>query len=112
MSSTRIEYDITELVEMLDIYGDAQLLHYKPKEKANGQAAPLISSGPVDADARLAAMQHKGAGDSSIHLTQLHVTGSLTRAGCLIDDTVALVLARTKEVAPQPNNWDWEQERV
>src|SRR5262249_2581522 len=57
-------------------------------------------------------MEHKGAGDSSIHLTQLHVTGSLTRAGCLIEDTVERVLARTKEVAPQPNSWDWEQERV
>src|SRR5262249_48570549 len=66
--------------------------------------------GPVDVEARLAAMRYMGHGLASIHATQLAVTGSLTRAGKRIEETVARVLARTREVAPANETWNWDKE--
>jgi AAA domain len=66
--------------------------------------------GPVDVEARLAAMRYMGHGPASIHTTQLAVTGSLTRAGKRIEETVARVLARTREVAPATETWNWDKE--
>jgi hypothetical protein len=70
--------------------------------------------GPVDVDARLAAMEWQGAGDSSIHLTQLHVTAALTSAGEPVTETVEKVLAATRAVAvgdPDHGKWNWGMER-
>src|SRR5262249_31067136 len=119
---------------MLDLY-QLPLLHYKPGEapkgngKANGQAAEFNfkQSGPVDVDARLAAMEYKGRGDSSIHSTQLSVTGALINRGEPVDYITDGVLAETGRVADQdtpkdeneakeqgklaPSKWDWDKER-
>jgi hypothetical protein len=70
--------------------------------------------GPVDVDARLAAMQWQGAGDSSIHLTQLHVTAALTSTGEPVTETVEKVLAATRAAAvgdPDHGRWNWGMER-
>jgi hypothetical protein len=110
------EYDITEFADMLDLYGERALLSYKPypeKSTANQQAASS-SLGPVDVGARLAAMQWQGAGDSSIHLTQLHVTAALTSAGEPVTETVDKVLAATRIAAagdPDHGRWNWGMER-
>jgi hypothetical protein len=110
------EYDITEFADMLDLYGERALLSYKPypeKSNANQQAASS-SLGPVDVGARLAAMQWQGAGDSSIHLTQLHVTAALTSAGEPVTETVDKVLAATRIAAagdPDHGRWNWGMER-
>jgi AAA domain len=116
IESTGAEYDITEFADMLDIYGERPLLNYKPRfEKSNvNQQATLSSSGPVDVEARLAAMQWQGAGDSSIHLTQLHVTAALTSAGEPVTETVEKVLAATRAAAvgdPDHGKWNWGMER-
>jgi len=104
------ECDISEFADMLDLYGNRALLEYKEKE---GEPRLALSAppGPIDIAARLAAMQYGGAADTSIHFTQLAVAASLTRAGRPIAETVERVLARTQEVAPENEKWDWEKER-
>ena len=118
-------YDITELEDMLDLYGHP-LLHYAPGKgpKSNGHAtngqafdftAPLSSDGPIDVEARLAAMRFQGVGDSAIHTTQLQVTASLTGAGRPVTETVARVLAATAAAVdgdPRCANWDWREEEL
>src|SRR5262249_53006819 len=98
-------YALTEIEAMLDLY-QSPLLHYRPGEapkgngKANGQAAEFdFGRGPVDVEARLAAMEYKGAGYRSIHSTQLSVTGALLNRGEPVDEIVARVLAETGRVA-------------
>jgi hypothetical protein len=59
-------------------------------------------------------MQWQGAGDSSIHLTQLHVTAALTSAGEPVTETVEKVLAATRAAAvgdPNHGRWNWGMER-
>ena len=66
---------------------------------------------PMDADARLAAMSYQGAGDASIHNTQLAVTASLLTAGENLDDVVEIVLAATRAAAGADGaNWNWTRE--
>lgn len=107
------DYDISEFEDMFDLYGDRPLLTCKSKE-VNSVPSSNGSNGPVDVGARLAAMRWQGAGDSSIHLTQLHVTASLTRDSHPVEQTVERVLAATREAAkgdPNHSKWDWEAER-
>jgi putative DNA primase/helicase len=64
-------YDITEIEDTLDLYDEREpLLHYKPSAdgaaRTAERAAPAYS-GPVDVEARLAAMRFEGPGESSIH---------------------------------------------
>jgi hypothetical protein len=116
LETTGAEYDITEFADMFDLYGHA-LLNHKPKLdgiNANQERLLSSSSGPVDVEARLAAMKWEGAGDSSIHSTQLHVTAALTSAGEPVAETVERVLAATRIAAtgdPDHNKWDWDMER-
>jgi len=117
LESADAEYDITEFADMLDLYCERPLLSYRPKPEisnANPHQAAPSPLGPVNVDARLAAMQWQGAGDSSIHLTQLHVTAALTSAGEPVTETVEKVLAATRAVAvgdPDHGKWNWGMER-
>lgn len=66
---------------------------------------------PLDADARLAAMAYQGAGDASIHNTQLAVSASLLTRGEPVDDVVDLLLAATRAaVGADGANWNWTRE--
>jgi hypothetical protein len=118
LESTGTEYDISEFADMFDLYGGRALLSYKAavpeKCDADQPTAAPSSSGPVDVEARLAAMKWKGAGDRSIHHTQLHVTAALTSAGEPIVETVERVLAATRAAAlgdPDHGRWNWGMER-
>ena len=74
------------------------------------EAARLLSfKAPIDVQARLAAMEFKGDGDTSIHSTQLSVTAALTIAGWDEDDVVETVLEATKAAVPG-RNWNWVAE--
>jgi hypothetical protein len=108
--------DITEVESLLDLLGDKPL--FTPLEQAtNGHdrtEGPPRSSGPVDVEARLAAMQFQGPGNSSIHLTQVPCTASLLRAGVPVDDVVAQVLKATRRAAagdPGAAAWNWTTEQ-
>jgi phage/plasmid-associated DNA primase len=66
---------------------------------------------PIDVEARLAAMMYMGAGDSSIHLTQLAVTASLLNSGMAKADVVEIVLVATKKAAGLYGaRWNWKRE--
>jgi RecA-family ATPase len=65
---------------------------------------------PVDVEARLAAMDWHGAGDASVHATQLSVTASLLNAGLPRDEVVEQVLASTM-TKPYANQWNANTER-
>jgi putative DNA primase/helicase len=72
-------------------------------------AKRLAFKAPIDVQARLAAMEFKGDGDTSIHSTQLSVTAALTIAGWAEDDVVEAVLEATKAAVPG-RNWNWVAE--
>ena len=58
-------------------------------------------------------MQFEGAGEASIHQTQLSVTASLLRTGIALDETVRQVLEATRTAAandPRTSKWNWQRE--
>ena len=56
-------------------------------------SAQIAAGGPaVDVEARLAAMTYGGAGDASIHATQISVTAALLNRGVPADEAVRTVL--------------------
>lgn len=66
---------------------------------------------PVDVERMLRDMTYGGIGDTSIHRTQLLVSGSLAnRPGWSDEAIVELLMARTQEVAPVGNRWNWKYE--
>jgi P4 family phage/plasmid primase-like protien len=65
---------------------------------------------PIDAEARLRAMQHKAPGDAAVHQTQLQVTASLLQAGLGVDEVVERVLEATQEAVEGRPDWDWDRE--
>src|SRR5262249_28496756 len=88
------------------------LLTQRPKQ-GNGAGEPFAAyagngATPIDVAARLAQMRHGGAGDASIHKTQVQVTAALLERGVAIDEVVAKVLAATKLIGDPA--WDWAKE--
>lgn len=63
---------------------------------------------PINVEARLAAMEHGGAGENAIHQTQLSVTAALLSAGEDVEDVVERVLEATRAVGHE--SWNWVQE--
>jgi hypothetical protein len=110
-------YDISELVEMCELYDDRRLLTRREVPKANGHdtAADVPDNKePIDVDARLANMSYKGAGLSGIHVTQVQCTASLLRSGVPVEDVVAHVLQATRRAVandPRVADWDWTAEQ-
>jgi hypothetical protein len=104
-----VRCDLCDVEAYLDLVeGNSSLF----SSRAEPESAP--SAGPVETDARLAAMQFQGDGDRSIHLTQLHVTASLTGIGRPVEETVERVLAATRAAVandPRCNDWNWDRER-
>lgn len=64
---------------------------------------------PLDVEARLAQMEHRGEGDRSIHMTQLSVTASLMSRGTGEDEITERVLAATREAVGDAK-WNWKKE--
>ena len=76
-------------------------------------ARPGQDKPPIDVEARLAAMQFEGAGDASIHQTQLSVTASLLRTGVALEETTRHVLEATRAAVandPRAGKWNWRRE--
>ena len=74
-----------------------------------------LDAGPVDVDERLRAMRFGGAGDNTVHPTQLVTTASLLRSGLSFDETVRIVLDATKEAVAgdrRASSWDWDAEQL
>jgi len=105
-------YDLDELRDWLE---DVRPFIARKQAAPNGNPfldVELPGSGAaVDVEARLAAMRHKGPGDSSIHQTQLVVTAALLNRGCPIDEIVSKVLAATRSAAGDEGaRWNWAHE--
>jgi P4 family phage/plasmid primase-like protien len=74
-------------------------------------AARLGFRPPIDVEQRLSAMSYQGAGDSSIHSTQLSVTASLLSRGVELEEVVATVLRATEAAAGiSGDRWNWVRE--
>ncbi|HWE06989.1 MAG TPA: DNA-primase RepB domain-containing protein, partial [Rhizomicrobium sp.] len=66
---------------------------------------------PIDVDRRLKDMIYMGAGDSSIHQTQIQCAASMLSRGMAVDDVVAILLAATKVAAGDyGTRWNWRIE--
>jgi hypothetical protein len=76
-----------------------------------GVNIPGGGGAPVDVEARLVAMAYQGAGDASIHQTQVSATAAMLNQGVGIDETVSKVLAATRIAAGEAGaRWNWERE--
>ena len=109
-------YDITELTDMLDLYGGRSLLTLKGAAKTNGHdkhSSFDSEKAPIDVVERFAGMMFEGPGDSKVHATQLACTASLMRSGCALDYVVAEVLSATRRAVAgdrRAAKWDWDEE--
>src|SRR5262249_31078404 len=104
-----------ELSELEDWLAEARpLLVRPPKANDHGTDSPFAayagngSAAPIDVQTRLAGKPHQGAGDTSIHLTQLQVTAARLARGEETDAVIAKVLAATEAVGDP--KWDWAKE--
>jgi AAA domain len=109
--------DLTEVEDYLDQIGDTPL--FTPTQRATnghdraaGEPRPSESRHPVDVEARLAAMEFQGAGDNSVHITQLHCTASLLRSGVPVEDAVVEVLKATRRAVANDPAWNWDDEKL
>jgi hypothetical protein len=64
---------------------------------------------PIDVEARLAAMQHQGAGDTAVHITERDCMASLLARGVSMSDAVTTVLTAVMSRYPQWNRGEEER---
>jgi hypothetical protein len=88
----------------------------KHRDNASDPYAALgreqVMTAPIDVDERLDRMRFHGAGETSIHNTQISVTASLLRRGYPIDAAVACVMDATRRAAGREGaRWDWRKEQ-
>jgi Protein of unknown function (DUF3631)/RepB DNA-primase from phage plasmid len=103
-------YELADLEEWLA--ETRPLLTRRPKS-GNGAGDPFTAyagngAAPIDVEARLAQMRHGGAGDASVHRTQVQVSAALLERGEETEAVVANVLAATKLIGD--SGWDWAKE--
>jgi Family of unknown function (DUF5906)/RepB DNA-primase from phage plasmid len=117
LSASSLRYELAELREWLTAYS-APVLHRKAK-KPNGEAhgpwgdaaAQADRESAIDVESRLADMRFGGAGDTSIHTTQVSVTAALLERGMAAADVVSKVLQATRAAAGDAGaKWDWRRE--
>ena len=107
-------YELDEIEEWLS--ETAPILRCKdaPATDTNPWLAVAARFGikpPIDVEQRLAAMTYGGAGESSVHQTQISVTAALLTRGHPLEDTVAAVLEATRAAAGEHGErWNWRRE--
>ena len=114
---TDARYDLGDIEDWLGDVDGRTLFTRKSAgnghDKSVGADAPTGRyKPPIDVEVRLAAMQHRGAGDSSIHLTQLSTTASLLRQGVSLQETTRIVIDATRAAAGNDARWDWRKEEL
>jgi RecA-family ATPase len=119
LESTGAIYDIGEFGDLFDLYSGRPLLHYKQpaeapvdsKSKANGTIFDGEWKGPVDVEARLAAMRYGGTDGTSVNDTQKSVIPALLRRAIHPDDVIETVVNATMDMARRAGlNWSREVE--
>jgi RecA-family ATPase len=120
LESTGATYNVGEFGELFDLYSDRPLLHYKQpaeastdsKSKSNGACIGNGEwKGPVDVEARLAAMRHGGTDATSVNDTQKSVIPSLLRRAIPPDEVIERVVDATMQMAQRDGlNWSRQEE--
>ena len=108
-------YDPGDIADFLADVADLSL--FTRKTAGNGRDRSAAQSAqnkpPIDVEARLAAMQFEGAGEASIHQTQLSVTASLLRTGVALEEATRQVMEATRAAVandPRAAKWNWRRE--
>jgi P4 family phage/plasmid primase-like protien len=109
-----LRYDLDELEEWVS--GAAPVIRRKDEAPADENPWLAVATRfgirpPVDVEQRLAAMRYGGAGDASVHQTQISVTAALLNRGHPLEDIVATVLEATRVAAGEHGErWNWRRE--
>jgi hypothetical protein len=107
-----LRYELSDLEEWLEAQRPI-IPHKGAVQPDNPFLAVDVPGGgaAVDIDARLAAMRYQGAGDTSIHQTQLAVSAALLNRGHSVDNTVETILQATQAAAGKCGaRWNWDSE--
>jgi AAA domain len=109
--------ELSDIETMLDLVEEKGSTLLTPRESEEPRATSgndaSGSSGPIDVEAQLAAMQF--GGNPGIHWTQLTTTAALVNAGKTVEEAVDIVLTGTRAaVANNPDcvKWNWEKEET
>jgi AAA domain len=94
--------DISELEDLVTLLPAEGMFAQRQQEQTTG-----FDGEPVDIEQRLRDM-HPG----NIHDTQLSVSAALLNRGSAVDEVVETLLKRTREVADDPQAWEWDEERT
>lgn len=115
-------YELADLEEMLAQM--SPVIKKRPSEKRPGAAASSLNpferiaatlgfKPPTDVEARLAAMDYQGSGETSIHHTQLACSASLMNRGVPLDEVVETLLSATRAAAGEMGaRWNWSREET
>lgn len=111
------QYDLDELVEWLDWQ---RPVIAKPAAAGVVETNPFLAASerlgikpPLDVRQALESMTFGGAGDTSIHQTQLRVSASLAHAGHDEDEIVAVLIEATRAAAGEHGKaWNWRREEA
>jgi RecA-family ATPase len=113
--STNAVYDVGEFEDLFDLYADRALLNFKQpaeapadsKSKTNGAQVSVDWTGPVDVEARLAAMRYGGTNGSSVNDTQKSVIPALLWRAIHPDEVIERVVDATMQMAQRDGlNWN------
>jgi hypothetical protein len=109
------KYDPDDIADFLADVGHRPLFTRKSTGNGRDKTASQVGRDkpPTDVEARLAAMAFEGAGEASIHQTQLSVTASLLRGGVALEETTRIVLEATRAAAAKDARaakWNWRRE--
>jgi hypothetical protein len=108
-----VRYELSDLEEWLETQRPLILRKgiVPPDNPFLAADMPGAGGAPLDVESRLASMQFKGSGDTSIHQTQISVCASMLNHGTSVEETVSTVLAATRKAAGQAGErWNWAHE--
>jgi AAA domain len=103
--------DIEATLDLVESKGTLLTPRLSDEPRAANDNNASGSSGPIDVEAQLAAMQF--GGNPGIHWTQLVTTAALINAGKTVEEAVDIVLTATRAAVvnnPDCAKWDWAKE--
>jgi AAA domain len=102
--------ELSDIEAYLDLVSDREALFRPPKPKGNGDGAPEYN-GPVDVDARLAAMKFEDQNGAGVNATCPSVIAALIWRACHPDDIFDRVFGAIKRMVERDGlNWDMTKE--